>query len=77
MCVKPLRTFLGKSAVCDMTKMSGACDKSVFDGNAVLLEISEEYGRYRFMYIGEDMIYSIVTNDFNYKIISNVGNNLT
>ena len=55
-----------------MAKMSGACDKSVFDGNAFLLEISEEYGRYRFMYIGGDMICSIVTNDITYKNISNI-----
>ena len=30
-------TFSGKSEYCMMTAMSGACDKSVFDGNTVLL----------------------------------------
>ena len=39
-CVKPLETFLVKSEVYDMTVMSGALDKSVFDGNTLLLEIS-------------------------------------
>ena len=38
-CVKPLETFLGKSEVCDMTLMSEAFDKSVFDGNTILLKI--------------------------------------
>ena len=32
LCVKPLRTFLGKSEVCDMKLMPGAFGKSVFDG---------------------------------------------
>ena len=41
-CVKPLQVFLGKSDVCDMTSMSGAFDKSVFDGNTSLLKVSEE-----------------------------------
>ena len=31
-CVKPFEVFLGKSKICDMTLMSGAFDKSVFDG---------------------------------------------
>ena len=41
-CVKPLETLLGKSEVCDMTLMSGNLDKSVFDGNTILLKIGEE-----------------------------------
>ena len=44
-CVKPLEIFYGKSNVCDTTLMSGAFDKSVFDGKTILLKISEEYGR--------------------------------
>ena len=39
--VNPLETFLGKSESCLMTAMSGAFDKSVFDGNTILLKISE------------------------------------
>ena len=37
-----------------MTAMSGAFDKSVFDGNFILLEISEE-NRHRYVYIGGNM----------------------
>ena len=36
--------------------MSGALNKSVFDGNTILLKISEENGRHRYVYIGGDMI---------------------
>ena len=35
-----------------MTLMSGALDKTVFDGNTILLKISEESGRHRYTYIG-------------------------
>ena len=45
-CVKPMRTFLGKSQVCNMTMFSGALNKSVFDGNTISLKISEENGRH-------------------------------
>ena len=76
-CVKQLRTFLGKSEVCDMTLMSGALDKSVFDGSTILLEISEEDGRHRYVYIGGDMICPFLTNDHIYKYILNMGNILT
>ena len=55
-CVKPLETFLGKGEACDLTLMSGAFDKPVFDGNTILLVISEEYGRHRYVYIGGDTI---------------------
>ena len=41
-CVKPLETLLGTSEICDMTLISGAFDKSVFDKNTLLLEISED-----------------------------------
>ena len=46
-----------------MTLMSGALDKSVFDGNTVLLKISEENDKHRYLYIGGDMICSFLTND--------------
>ena len=45
-CVKPVEIFLGKSEVCDARLMSGAFDKSVFDGNTILLKISEDIGSY-------------------------------
>ena len=73
LCVKRLRTFLGKSEVCDMTLMSGALDESVFDGNTVLLKISEN-DRYRYVFIGGDMICSFLTNDDIHQYISNMGN---
>ena len=57
--------------------MSEAFDNSVFDGNTILLKISEEYGRHRYVCFGGDMICSFLTNDNVYKYISNKGNNLT
>ena len=65
--VKPLELFLGKSKVCDMTLMSGAFDKMVFDGNTILLKISGENGRHSYVYIGGDMICSFLTNGNIYK----------
>ena len=38
--VKPLKPFLGKSDFCGMTEMSGAFDKTEFDGNTILLKRS-------------------------------------
>ena len=34
--VKRMEIFLGKSQVCNMTRLSRAFDKSVFDGNTIL-----------------------------------------
>ena len=47
--------------------MSEAFDKSVIDGNTILLEITEEYGRLRYVYIGGDMTCSFLTNDSIYR----------
>ena len=68
---------MGKKQVCDMTIFSGAFDKSVFDGNTILLKTSEESNKHRYVYIGGDMICSFLTNDKIYKCISNMGNDLT
>ena len=76
-CVKPLEIFSGKDEVCDMTLISGAFDKSVFDENTILIKISEECVRHRCVYIGEDMICVFLINDKSYKNISSTGNNLT
>ena len=76
-CVIPLEVFLSKSEICDMTLMSGAFDKSVIDGNTILLYMKGEYGRYRYVRFGRDMICFFLTNDNNYKNIANMGNNLT
>ena len=40
--VEPMRIFLGKGQVCNITKFSGAFDKKVFDGITILLEVSEK-----------------------------------
>ena len=76
-CVKPLEMFLGKSKVCAMTLMSGAFEKSVFDGNTILLKISGENDKHRYLYIGGDMMCPFLTNDNLCKYISNMGNNIT
>ena len=70
-------SILGKSEVCHMTLISGAFDKSVFDGNTLLLNISEECGRHRYVYIGGNMICSFLTIDNIHRNISSMGNSLT
>ena len=57
--------------------MSDAFDKSIFDGNTILLKISEEYGRHRYVYIGGNIICSLLINDNIYRYVSNMGNSLT
>ena len=59
-----------------MTAMSGAFDRMVFDGNTILLNISEECNRHRYVYIGGNMVSSSLTNDKLYEYISNMGNKL-
>ena len=46
-----------------MTLLSGTFDKLVFDETTILLKISEEYGRHRYVYIGGNMICSFLTTD--------------
>ena len=60
-----------------MTARSGAFDKSVFDGNTILLKIGQKSDTNRYMYIGGDMICSFETHDKIHKYISKMGNNLT
>ena len=47
--VKPMRTFLGESQVCNRTMFPGALNKSVFDGNTILLKTSEEKDRHKYV----------------------------
>ena len=75
--VNPMETFLGKSQLCDMTEFSGSEDKEVFDGNTILLKISEENNKHRYVFIGGDMVCSFLTNGRIYKYISNMANNLS
>ena len=74
--VKAMRIFLGKSHVCIVTMFSGAFHKNVLDGNTILLKISEENGKQNFLYIGGDMVCSLMTSDNIYEYISNMGINL-
>ena len=60
-----------------MTMFSGALNKSVFDGNTILFEKSEENGKNKYLCIGGDMVCSFVTDDNTYEPISNMGNNLS
>ena len=71
--VNPIETFLGKSQVCNMTLFSVAFDKEVFDGNTILLKISEEKGKHKYVYIGGDMVCSFMTTDNINEYISNMG----
>ena len=72
--VCPIEIFLDKSQLCDMTDFSGAEDKEVFNGNTILLKIGRENNTYRYVYIGGDMVCPFLTDDRNYKYISNMGN---
>ena len=75
--VNPMNTFLGKSQRCSMTALSGAYDKGCFDGNTILLKVSVENGKNKYVYIGGDMVCSFMTSDNIYEYISNMGNNLS
>ena len=75
--IKPIERFLGKSRKCDMTTMSGAFIKSEYDGKTILLNISKECNRHRYLYIEGDMVCSFPTNDNICDYIWNMGTNLT
>ena len=74
--VKPMEIFLGKSQVCNLTMFSGAFDKKSIWWKHILLKISEENGKHKYVYIGGDMVCSFMTSDNIYEYISNMGNNL-
>ena len=73
---KPMRIFLDKSEVCNVTIISGAFDIKVLDGNTILLKINEENEEHEYVYFGGDMLCSFMTSDIIYEYISNMGNNL-
>ena len=75
--INPMKSFLGKSQRCNMTVLSGAFDKSCFDGNTILLKVAIKDGKNRYVYIGGDMICSFMASDNIYEYVSNMGNNLT
>ena len=47
--VNPIETSIGKSLVCDMTLYPGPADKEVFNGNTILLKVSEENNKHRYV----------------------------
>ena len=71
-----MQMFIGKSVCCIVTEFSGARNKKCFDGNTILLKVSEENNKHRYVYIGGDQVCSFLTNDIIYKYISNMANNL-
>ena len=75
-CVKPSEIILGKSESCMMTAYSGAFNKPVFDGKTILLKISEENNKNKYLYFRGDMVCSFLTIVKIYKYISNLVNNL-
>ena len=75
--INPMKSFLGKSQRCSMTALSGAFDKSCFDGNTILLKVGIENGKNKYIYIGGDMVCSFLTSDNIYEYISNMGRNLS
>ena len=46
------------------------------DGKTILLKISDEKDRHRWVYVGGDKVCSFLTDDDIYKYISTKGNNL-
>ena len=66
--VKPLEKFLVRSQISDMTLMSGALNKSVFNGISILLKLNEENDKHWYLYSGGNMISPFTTNDNIYKI---------
>ena len=75
--INPKKTFSGKSQRCRMTALSGAFDKSCFDGNTILLKVGIENGKNKYVYIGGDMVCSFMTSDNLYEYTSKMGNNLS
>ena len=75
--VNPMETFIGRSQLCNMTKLSGSEDKELFNGNTILLRIGIENNKHKYIYIGGDQVCSFLTNDRIDKYISNMGNNLS
>ena len=54
--MKALKTVLGKSEIGNRTCVSGVFDESVFDGNILLLELSEENDNRRYVYFSGNMV---------------------
>ena len=59
-----------------LIKLGSSDDLVFFNGNTILLKISEENDKNRYVYIGGDKIYSFITNDHIPKYFSIMGNNM-
>ena len=51
-------------------------DISIYSGNTILLKISEENNKNRFVYVGANIICSFITTDHILQHISNIGDNI-
>ena len=60
-----------------MTALSGAFDKSCFDGNTILPKVGIENGKNKYVSIGGDMVCFFLSSDNIYQYVSNMGNNLS
>ena len=57
-----MKSFLGKSQRCTMTALSGAFDKSYFDGNTILLKVGIENGKNKYNYTCINKCFKIFDN---------------
>ena len=48
----------------------------MFSGNTILLKISEENNKNRYVKVGANEIYSFITNEHILELISNMGDNM-
>ena len=56
---------------------SGNLKKSIFSGKTILLKISEENNKNKYLYVGANKLYSFINNDHLLEYISNMGDNMT
>ena len=61
--MEPFEKIFGKFDVTNILIKLGSLDKSVFSGNTILLKISEENIKNRYVYVGANKLYSFITND--------------
>ena len=72
LCFQAKKFFIAKSKLCSMTEVSGAMDKSNFNGNTVLLEVEDE----KHVYLSGLEIFEFRTDDKIVGYISLEGNNV-
>ena len=77
LCVRPLRMILGKNEICTKKEISGAYDKEKYDVNTILIKMSEENDKHRWVFISGDKVCSLLTNDDIFYYIPKMGNKVT